>query len=129
MSTTLVCKSIGGIVIQIGMCAGAECLGRGARVIEAVHPEKAAQLYRAALDIYAEDKKAGMAEELVQCAVASLLRAQQWGEAAEFLIKWGGVCDRYKLTVMLCRAYLGACLAYVWGKLNPKLSLCSSGET
>lgn len=41
-------------------------------------------------------------------AVASLVRAQQWPQASEFLMKWAGICSTLNLTVMLCRTYLGA---------------------
>ena len=87
-------------------CAGAECCGRGGRMLEQSAPVKASSMYMRAVQLYTDDAKGSMAQEIVQRAVALHIKSCQWDAACDVLLKWAVICSSCESLLALCRAYL-----------------------
>jgi len=95
--------------------AGAEALGRAAKLLEARGALKAAAaLCDEALDMAEADGGAGggqAAADLFRQAAALALARGRWAEAASLLLRFGEACDRSGARASQARAYLGAVVA------------------
>lgn len=85
----------------------AECLAKGARMLEEASPGQACELYKAAIAMYSRSEMAAMADDTVQRAVMVLLNARQPDDAASVLLQWASICHRTGSHAHMCRAYLG----------------------
>jgi gamma-soluble NSF attachment protein len=94
--------------VDVGkLVPAAECLAKGARMLEEASPSQSCELYKAAIDVYAKSEMAAMADDTVKRAVMVLLLANQPDDAASVLLQWASICHRTGSTAHMCRAYLG----------------------
>ncbi|KAI3428586.1 hypothetical protein D9Q98_007408 [Chlorella vulgaris] len=96
------------------LSAAAEAAARGARALEERQPEKAQEMYLRAVEWLEDAGKDALAGDIFRQAVAQLVRAGKWADAASMLLRFAVSCDGMGARNSQCKAYLGAVVVWLF---------------